>query len=654
MVTVTLRPGDESVALPPVSYALHAPAERALAAAAAQPPAGWQPTGYTSKDYLSLVASICGYFWKYQDQRGAILDPNTQEEQQYATPCYAVAAGLVALGGRPPVGVWGAARRDSVDPPEDEALLQSAARALDHSLRALAVDKDTPQGHADFFAPLVVLGYQLLAPFVAPERAARWQTQLRSIDPETTYRDTFQRKEEAGQPPTVHNWNVVAVTGEILRAAAGTGLAFPWVERYLDYQLEHYADLTWGLYREPNCPLPYDLFPRHHLAYALAGGYRRGNPERRARLLDWLQRGEWTSALTQTASGGIPPGWRSSEHVWNDAALVALGEVAAARYARGRRPVAAGLFRRVATLAFRSMLQWQRPSGELCIVKNHIDPAERHGYETYSFHSSYGLYPAAMLVTAILFGDCTTAEAPAPVETGAYVLRYPDAFHHAIATRGGVTLAFDLDADGHYDVTGLNSVRRIGAHPLLGPASGIPAHPRYAVPDAPGRAYAPGLSWGGTSRDGGAGPHSLAGTRPNQVNLHVEREDAEEAVFSLRYLIQADGCEAIHSRYRFTRSGIEGEDSFEGSPSAHQTLGFTWPFPTDSGRDRSQVQLDGSHLAVSLGEWTQHLVLASGSFSVARERVAYRNGFASVASTRAEDGRIRWRLDYLKHGAGTG
>ncbi len=31
-----------------------------------------------------------------------------------------------------------------------------------------------------------------------------------------------------------------------------------------------------------------------------------------------------------------------------------------------------------------------------------------------------------MLATAVLFGDCETPEAPAPVETGSHVIRYPD------------------------------------------------------------------------------------------------------------------------------------------------------------------------------------------------------------------------------------
>lgn len=633
----------ETEALPPEPYPLIAEARRALAAAAT-PPAGWRPLGTGAAGYLSLTRDICVYFREHQDERGAIVDPYEGDERQYATPCYAVAAALVALDGRPPAGVWGAARRAADEPPRDAALLESGARAQDHALRSLAVENSTAQAHADFFAPLVVLGYQLLAPFAGRERAARWLAELRSIDPESTYHQTFSARLARGQSAIVHNWNVVAVAGEMLRHVAGAGSASSWITQYLDHQLSEHADLEWGLYRDPGTPLPYDLFPRHHLGYALAAGFDAG--DRAATLAAWLHRGEWTSALTQTASGGIPPGWRSSEHLWNDAALVALGEVAAARHARAGRRVAAGLFRRVAVLAFRDMLHWRRPSGELYVVKNHFDPALRHGFERYSFHSNYGLYPAAMLATAVLFGDCATPEAPAPVETGARVIRYPNPFHQLVATCRGISLAFDLDADGHYDVTGLNSVRRLGAHPLLGPASGIPAHPRYHVPEPPGAASGAGFAW--TGSDGA--PSSLAGLRPRAVDLRIERAEAGDLVFSLRYLVQAAGCEAITSHYRIDGTGIRAEERFEGAPSARDTLAFVWPFPVDDGRDRAEATLEagqeGAALRVRLGEAAQRVTVHGAATAVEPRRVAHRNGYAAIARSAIAAGGTVWSLEY--------
>src|SRR5947199_5039007 len=105
MLSAMPAAAPSSHALPPEDYPLRAHAARALDAAA-QPPAGWQPLGYGTPDYLDLLRHICAYFLPHQDARGAILDPFAGEEKQYATPCYAVAAALVALDGQPPAGVW--------------------------------------------------------------------------------------------------------------------------------------------------------------------------------------------------------------------------------------------------------------------------------------------------------------------------------------------------------------------------------------------------------------------------------------------------------------------------------------------------------------------------------------------------------------------
>ncbi|HET7767551.1 MAG TPA: hypothetical protein VFN74_02180, partial [Chloroflexota bacterium] len=345
-------------------------------------------------------------------------------------------------------------------------------------------------------------------------------------------------------------------------------------------------------------------------------------------LTTWLERGEWTSALTQTGSGGIPPGWRSSEHLWNDAGLVALAECAARRHLAAGRTVTAGVFRRVAALAFRSMLHWQRPSGELQVVKNHFEPEVRWGFEGYSFHSNYGLYPAAMLSTAVLFGDCATSEAPAPVETGTYVIRYPDAFHKLVAVHRGLTLAFDLDADGKYDVTGLNSVRKVGAHPLLGPASQIPASPRYKVPEPAGEALGLGLVWSS---------NSLNSARTRQVEVgHVQ--GASGTRVSLRYSL-TDGPE-VTEEYKLSDGGLSGSAAVAGETAG---VTFRWPFLRWDGRDTGAGRADGALAAWELGGSRQRLHVEG---VVLGERgYAGRNGEYIAAEAPAPDGRVSWRLE---------
>jgi hypothetical protein len=576
-----------------------------------------QRTGVRHDGYVQVIESIVRFFMQFQDERGAIIDPYAGEEKQYSTPSFALAGALVA------------ARAGAAD------LLEPAARALDRSLSALAVERDTPQRHADFFAPLVVLSYRLLKDRVEPQRATRWKTWLTAIDAEACYTDVL-----ASRPPErIHNWNVVALAGEMLRLRDGLGASTEWIRRYLALQLERNFDPDTGLYRDPNCPLPYDLFPRYHLGYALADGY---DGPYAATLRELLARGEWMSLLTQTGSGGIPPGWRSSEHLWNDAALVGLCEVAARRYTAAGQPVLAGAFKRAAGLAFRSLEWWLRPSGELHIVKNHMDPALGHGFERYSFHSNYGLYSAAMLATACLYGDDTVPEGVAPVDLGGFVVQYPQEFHRLVANAGGLTLALDLGADGHYDVTGVNSLRRLGAHPLLGPSSGIPAAPRYQVVEPPGEAVALGPAW----QDAGGQWHSLAGLMPHGTRVEVLRQEPQHVEFTVTWEVRAGGVARVHSRYTLTPRQLNVHEAIEGAVGAVRAM---FPFLLDDGRDRPVVTLEGGRMVRVECRGTVQRFAALQDDAVlwlGNRRLAFRNGFAGVAYAERHGREITYSIEY--------
>ena len=163
-------------------------------------------------------------------------------------------------------------------------------------------------------------------------------------------------------------------------------------------------------------------------------------------------------------------------------------------------------------------------------------------------------------------------------------------------------------------------------------------------------AYGGGLAW--TGPDGAAG--SLAGLRPQRVEVRTEREDASEVAFALRYTVAAAGCDAIAVHYRMTDDTLVVEERFAGAPSAQETLAFTWPFPLDDGRDRAQVTVEGGTLRVRLGASTQEVAVQRGALAVAPGRVAHRSGYAGIARSAVADGgagsgqddAVTWRLRY--------
>src|ERR1043166_5542954 len=467
-------------------------------------------TGLKRDDYLSVIAGVANYFQHFQADDGRIVDPFLRQEYQYSTPCYAWAATALVASGK------------------DTNLLESAALALDCALRELAENK-AANNHGDFFTFPAMLAYERLREHVSAERRKQWEEWLRSMDPERTYRDVLTEKR-----PAIHNWNIVALSGEFLRHQDGF-IDLGFVDRYLKQQLPAFTST--GQYRDPNVPMAYDHFPRHFLAAILERGY---DGEQREAIAELLERAAWTSLLMQSPCGQLPTGGRSAQHQWNEAMQCVTYEIWAKREQCGGDAVAAKAFKRAAHLALRSIQTWVRPSGELWIVKNRFDPAVRHGFEGYSSHSQYNLLAASMLASAWLFADDAIPEGAAPADVGGFAFHLPE-FHKIFANAGGLYVELDTAADPHYNSTGLIRVHRSGCEPLIGPtASGAGGEHPWGV----GAPWREGKQW-----------QSLAGLGAKDlksVTLSTIGATPQRVRFRVRYELQRKGITAVVENYDLT------------------------------------------------------------------------------------------------------
>ena len=135
-----------------------------------------------------------------------------------------------------------------------------------------------------------------------------------------------------------------------------------------------------------------------------------------------------------------------------------------------------------------------RPSGELWIVKNRMDPRVRHGYESYSFHSQYNLLTAAMLALAWLRADEGIPEGPCPVDAIGFGFEIQPAFHKAFVGAAGTLVEIDTGADLHYNPTGIVRIHHPGVPPETF-SDGVTAACDYTVPARPTRRFTLGPSW---------------------------------------------------------------------------------------------------------------------------------------------------------------
>jgi len=572
---------------------------------------GWTPSGLNRDEYLRLIRGIVRFFAPLQDARGAIIDPYEKKERQYSTPAFALGIAAVCAAGR------------------DLDLLPAAIKAMDAACADLA-DGKAADGHADFFTVLLVHADLLLRRNVPESAAAGWRGDLARIQPEKIYR----RQPTAA---TVNNWNLVAAAGEWLRTREGLGSSQAWTDTSIDRQLEYFTPA--GMYRDPSDPLAYDHFARLWVLDLVEERYQGPSA---AVLKALLERGAWASLFMQSPHGELPCGGRSAHHQWNEAEQAVTCESYARRFAQGGDTVAAGAFKRAARLSLRSIGRWVRPSGELWIVKNRMDPSLRHGYEYYSFHSQYNLLTAAMLAIAWSRADDAIAESPCPAEVGGFSFALQPAFHKVFANAAGTYVEIDTGADPHYNPTGILRIHHRDMPPET-LSDGVVPTIDYKVPAKPSRGLALGPAW----RDRAGQWHALA--EHANADLAPAEFRAIKAVpprveFEVVYRGKLrGGATAVRERVIVTAGAIEVEHVVDGDIDGVRQ---TYPFLANDGERESAVSVAGGVVEVSRGSGRLRYDVLGSAPSVQRVGVAEpcRNGFMDAAYGESSGRSIRCRV----------
>lgn len=560
-------------------------------------------TGLQRSNYLETISGIVNFFHHHQDVDGRIIDPFVQKEYQYATPCYAWAAAALVKNGK------------------QTNLLPSAALALECAVKQLAENKPAMR-HGDFFTFPAMLAYENLRDLVSAEQRQRIEGYLRQMNPADCYSDVLKRGD--GE---IHNWNIVALSGEFLRFQNGfTDLNF--VESYLPLQLPYFT--SYGMYRDPHLPMAYDHFPRHFLAALLERSYK-GNHQ--AELEQILDRGAWTSLLMQSPTGELPTGGRSAQHQWNEAEQCVTYEIWANRSRRAGDDLSARAFKRAAHLALQSIQRWVRPSGELFIVKNHFDPAARHGFEKYSSHSQYNLLAASMMATAWMFADDSISEGASPADRGGFAFEIPE-FNKVFANAGGLYLEIDTGANPDYNSTGLLRVHKRGVDSLVGPSDGAPAK------ETP---LAIGVSWLETNRW-----QSLAGlplAKIKKVQFQRLTSKTNTVKFSVVYQVEGSAVKTITEAYELDGNEVKVAATVTGDTSRTKV---TFPALTFDGHDAATIAITNAKASITLRDsrecFTVESRLEGKTLRRTGQFVSSRNGFLEAIEGVVRGKSVQFRL----------
>lgn len=593
----------------------------------------FQSSGLDNNEYLRLIECQVRAFASFQDKAtGAIIDPVYKIEWQYSTPCYALSIGLLARTGYL----------------RDNTLIKSGIKALDCSVSEMHENR-CAHHHGEFFIQPIMLAMDLYKGLVSEAQLTVWHEKMAEIDPYVLYRDNLKRKK------ICYNHNVVALAGEYLRLKKGIGGYNDFFYIHLEHQRQYMSDFGLYIDNKTNPPMVYDEFTRQFMASILAEGYSGTSFDFYSRK---LRLGAWASLFMQSPYGEVPTGGRSAQHIWNEAAAAVTYEIYASQYAALGKKQEAGVFKRAAHLALRSIGRWIREDGSGFIVKNRFPIEVMHGYESYSAQSQYNLLACWLMCIAYLYADNSIEECPLPTDTGGYVLVMKDVFHKIFANSGGNYVEYELSGDPRYNATGLIRIHLRNSNPQLGPSDGIPHKwDNKKKRDLGGELYAVGPEWCDTK----GRVHRLAeytnilfpdtshfsaygGDRLPEIDVNNIKLSVDGVAFEVVYTGRFDGVSRISQRIDIDHTGISICDILKGNV---KKMRACYPMLVDDGMEETKIDFQEKKVILQSRDGRicfQAISPQNVTVQRRKKRIPYRNGYADIAYFESDVNRMQYKI----------
>ena len=297
-----------------------------------------------------------------------------------------------------------------------------------------------------------------------------WREELKKINPYLTYSVI-----SAYPTSNMANWAAFGAANEQLRKYAGISEENFFIENQIASQFHAFDEN--GMYRDPGCPVLYDIVGRLQLAAALYYGFDGAGAER---LSEELIKSADKTLYMQSATGEIPFGGRSNQFLFNEAAYAALCEFYADFFKKRGCIERAGMFKRAARIAAESIL----PRLEVTPVrhiKNFYPTDSMYGCESYAYYDKYMVTTGSMLYLAYAMADDTIPEMPCPAESENYICETSASFHRAFLKYKDYFVQIDTAAEEHYDASGIGRIHKKGSPSAICLSMPFSSHPGYRM-----------------------------------------------------------------------------------------------------------------------------------------------------------------------------
>jgi hypothetical protein len=548
----------------------------------------FEPTAITKETYLDVMEIAFNAYSTEAIMSRTKLDGTYLELQSYSR-LTSVLACLIASGRKPgQMPLW-------------EHMMATCCQEIHTITPKLGSDKTGASYfhvYGDFSIKEIMLAFKLMSPLITDTLREEWHEELRKVDPYTNFASLIRTPEDAEE---LHNINIYNMVGEYLRETEGLTETTDYFARHWPVQLTKFDEN--GMYKDPGCPVLYDLTTRCQIQLMLVQGYRGEFYEE----IDMnLRKAGLMTLFMQSSAYEFPYGGRSNQFLFNEALIATNCEFEAARYKAEGNLELAGSFKRCGHLAIQAIRRWLDESPPRHI-KNLYVIESGYGTEEYAYYDRYMITMAAFLAIGYMSADDTIVEAPCPAEAGGYVLETSESFHKIFANAAGYSLEIDTRADRKYDATGLGRLHRAQVQTELGLSAPLSGGKEYRLSEHASRVWS-AISPGWMGDDGHIQYLSDLSEGLNH-ELTVLEEQPESVKFTLTYsgacLV---GCGAIKETYELGCDGLRYQMELV-NPGNHVT-GSSFlrvPLLCTNGRDFTSIELQDRQISVALGS-SQYLI----------------------------------------------
>ena len=283
------------------------------------------------------------------------------------------------------------------------------------------------------------------------EHIRKWKSQLAEIDPWSCY------SRIAPKPVReVDNWAMFSAVSEWVRGQWFGIDVYDFVDHQISSQILSLDEN--GMYKDPNCPMVYDIVPRFLMSALLVFGY---DGKYKKTLEDALDKSLDLTLKMQSVTSEIPYGGRSAQFYHNEALLNSLLETESVRLYRRGDSEKARVVKGAAKLCTEYLLD-AFSGGEIFHIKNKFDKDSFIGSEPYGYFDKYMITAASNIGFAYYFTNDNIEPVTPPALTGGYVVETSEDFHKIFLNSNGYFLEFDTNADFHYDANGLGRIHKKG------------------------------------------------------------------------------------------------------------------------------------------------------------------------------------------------